>query len=146
MPTASKLVAALILALTGYGAAVSVIPVLPEAQPKSWLIPVCVLVPMVVAWRIMGRLVGRTYGVAVSSGLYAVAAAVVCVVGIFAIAEMIKRSTRLRYDDVMEALIGAIGLFGQYLSLLLHPPVLVVLAVGAVVVGLGAEWSHRRWR
>ena len=92
MPTAAKLLAAVICIIVGYMTAEAVRPHLPEGTPTKWLIPVSTLVPAICAWRVVGRLAGRGYNVALSMGIYTIAVGIFFVLVTFSIAEMLKRS------------------------------------------------------
>jgi hypothetical protein len=94
MPTAAKLVAAILLAITGFLATQAVFPFLEEGTRVKWLIPVSVVVPIVCAWRTTGRLVGKGYGGAVNAGFYGLAVSIFYVLLTFAAADKIKRSMR----------------------------------------------------
>ncbi|GFE66658.1 TrgA family protein [Litoreibacter roseus] len=145
MPTAAKIIAALIFGVTGYLTAQSVIPLLPEGMPVNWLFPVSVLIPVVCGWRVMGNLVGKNYAVAINSGIYTVVVCLFYVLLTFSISEMIKRSVGLRYDGPMEAIVGMFGIFVEYALLLAASGPLTYLIAGAVIGGIAAEWTNRRW-
>ncbi len=145
MPTAAKLVAATIFAATGYFAAELIRPTLPEGQPLAWLLRVCVLVPMLIGWRVMGKLVGKNYGVSMNSGFYGIVLSTVSVTFVFAVSLMIKKSRRLQYDGPMEALVDVFALMLEYGLLLLNPFVLVTLILGGFVGGIAAEWAHPKF-
>ncbi|PTX56180.1 hypothetical protein C8N43_0832 [Litoreibacter ponti] len=145
MPTAAKLVAAVIFALTGYIVAEAIRPTLPEGQPLKWLLPICVGIPLLVGWRVMGRLVGKNYGVSMNSGLYGIVVATVSVTFIFAVAQMIKLSRRLQYDGPMEALVDVFAIMLEYGLLLVNPVVIVALVGGGFIGGFLAEWADRKF-
>ncbi|TDT77989.1 hypothetical protein BDE40_1292 [Litoreibacter halocynthiae] len=145
MPTAAKLVAGVIFAITGYLVAELIRPTLPEGQPLKWLLPICVGIPLIVGWRIMGKLVGKNYGASMNNGLYVVVVSTVSVTFIFAVALMIKKSRRLQYDGPMEALVDVFALMLDYGLLLLNPFVLAVLVIGGFFGGVASEWAHRKF-
>jgi hypothetical protein len=145
MPTAAKLVAAMILAFTGLVAAQVAIPFMDEGQPIKWLYQVAIIVPIFCAWRTIGRLVGKSYWAAFNSGFYGLFVSIFYVLLCFAAGEMIKRSIRLRYDGPMEAVVAMFGIAIEYGAVLLNPPVAVTLLVGGAVAGLAAEWADRKW-
>jgi hypothetical protein len=145
MPTAAKLTAAVIFAATGYLTAELIRPTLPEGQPLAWLLRVFVLVPMVIGWRVMGKLVGKNYGASMNSGLYGIVVSTVSVTFIFAVSLMIKKSRRLQYDGPMEALVDVFALMLEYGVLLLNPLVLATLVIGGFFGGLASEWAHRKF-
>lgn len=145
MPTAAKLVAAFIFAVCGYIVSELIRADLPEGQKLAWLVQVCVGVPLIVGWRVMGKLVGNNYGVSMNNGLYGIVVSTVLVVFIFAVAQMIKLSRRLQYDGPMEALVDVFALMLDYGLLLLNPYVLAVLVGGGFFAGIASEWAHRRF-
>lgn len=145
MPTSAKLIAAVVLAVFGYLTAQAVRPLLPEGQPTGYLIPVAVLVPAIVGWRIIGRLIGKGYRLSINVGLYATVAAAFFVVLVFAIAEMLKRSTRLQYDGPMEAVTNLFGIIVEYGWLYFNPGPGTYLVVCAIILGPLAEFGHRKW-
>lgn len=145
MPTAAKLVAAIIFAITGYFVSELIRADLPEGQPLKWLVKICVIIPLLIGWRVMGKLVGKNYGAAMNSGFYGIVLSTVSVTFIFAVALMIKKSRRLQYDGPMEALVDVFALMLEYGLLLLNPFVLVVLVCGGFIGGVAAEWAHRKF-
>lgn len=145
MPTAAKLIAAVIFAIGGYLVAESVRPNMPEGQPTPWLLQVSIIVPIICSWRVLGRLVGKSYAVAINSGIYAVVVSLFFVLLVFAISEMVKRSTRLQYDGPVDAIINMFGIVFDYIVLLGDVNTLSILAGLAVIGGLAAEWAHRRF-
>jgi hypothetical protein len=145
MPTAAKLVAGFIFAVTGYFVAELVRSALPEGQPLKWLLPISVLIPMIVGWRVMGRLVGTNYGASMNSGFYGIVVSTVSVTFIFSVSLMIKKSRRLQYDGPMEALVDVFALMLDYGLLLLNPFVLATLVGGGFFGGIAAEWAHRKF-
>jgi hypothetical protein len=145
MPTSAKMVAAIILALTGLVAALAVQPFLPEGQRIGWLYQASIGIPIVCAWRTIGRMVGKSYWAALNTGFYGLFVSVFFVLLAFAAGEMLKRSIRLRYDGPMEAITSMFGIALEYSLFLINPPVLIVLLVGGAFAGLAAEWTNRRW-
>ena len=145
MPTAAKLVAAIVLALTGFLVAQAATPFFPEGQRVGWLYPVSILVPVICAWRTTGRMVGKSYWSGLNAGIYGMFVSVFFVLLAFAAGEMLKRSIKLRYDGPMEAITAMFGIAVEYGAVLLNPPPLIALFVGGVLAGVAAEWANRRW-
>ncbi len=145
MPTAARMIAAVIFALIGYLVAGEVKPLLPEGQPTNYLLPVSVIIPALCAWRIMGRLMGRGYVSAINTGIYASACGVVFCLLAFALGEMLKRSMRKQYDGPFEAITGMFGIVFDYGLLLVNPTILGYLLVGGAVTGVISEWAYKRW-
>ncbi|MCY4333051.1 MAG: TrgA family protein [Litoreibacter sp.] len=145
MPTAARLISAVLFALIGILVAGVVKPLLPEGQPTPYLYPVVIVIPMLCAWRVIGRLIGRGAVSAINTGVYGIVCAITFSVLAFAIGEMLKRSMRLQYGGPMDAITGMFGIFLEYAQLLIHPMAIGYLLVGGIVTGLIAEWSHHKW-
>ena len=145
MPTAARLISAVMFALIGYLVATTIPEQLPEGVPLHYLYPVSMLIPPLCAWKVIGRLIGRGTTNAINTGVYGIVCSVFFVLLAFAIGEMLKRSLRLQYDGPMEAITGMFAIFLEYGQLLLTPTGLSYLLIGGVVTGLTAEWAHKRW-
>lgn len=145
MPTAAKLIAIIVLAITGILTAGEIKPLLPEGQPTKWLYQVCIIVPIVCGWRVVGRLIGKGYKLSINVGIYATVVASFFSVLTFAIAETLKRSTRKAYDGPMEAIVSMFGVVLEYGVLLFNPGPGLYLVVCALIVGPMAEYGHRKW-
>jgi hypothetical protein len=146
MPTAAKLVAALAFALVGYFAANAVKPVMPEGTQFGWFSELTAGIGLLCGWIVMGGLTGRSYGEAAASGVRVSATIVFWALLGFSIYEMVLRSTKLRYDGPMEALLAVFALMLDYGSYLGTAAIIGILAVGGVVAGIAAEWAGRRWQ
>ncbi|THD82405.1 TrgA family protein [Aliigemmobacter aestuarii] len=145
MPTAAKLVSAVMFAAIAWLAAEALKPGLPEGMSPGFLSEVMVGIGLLSGWLVMGRLVGSGYGPAISSGVQTAATFTFFGVLGFAFYEMILRSTKLRYDGPFEAIQGMMELMWEYAGLLVRMEVLVILVVGSVIAGVVAEWVGRRW-
>lgn len=145
MPTAARLISAVLFALIGYLVAATIPAQLPEGVPINYLYPVSMLIPPLCAWRVIGRLIGRGATNAINTGVYGIVCSVFFVLLAFAIGEMLKLSLRKQYDGPMEAITGMFGIFLEYGQLLLTPVGLGYLLIGGAITGLVAEWAHKRW-
>ena len=145
MPTAAKLAAAFIFALTGYIVADLIRANMPDGKASSWLMIICVGLPLIIGWRVMGRLVGKNYGVSLNSGFYGIVVSTVSVTFVFSVAQMIKKSRRLQYDGPMEALVDVFALMFKNGVHLLDPYILLTLVLGGFIGGAAAEWAHRKF-
>lgn len=145
MPTAAKLVAALLFAALGVVAVWIYGTLLPEATPRGGLVPSVVIIGLLCGWRIMGRAVGQGFGGAIGNGISTGVAITFLMVLLWSGVEMIERSTKMRYDGPMEAVLGMLALMVDYGTLLLDPELLGVVLIGSAVVGLAAESASRRW-
>lgn len=145
MPTAAKLVAAVLFALLGVVAVGIYGPLLPEATPLGGLVPSVVIIGLLCGWLMLGRMAGRDYGNAVGNGVSTGVAVTFWMVLLWSGVEMIERSTKMRYDGPMEAVLGMLALMVEYGTLLLDPAFLGVVLIGSAVAGLVVEAVARRW-
>ncbi|TCP42820.1 TrgA family protein [Rhodovulum marinum] len=147
MPTAAKLVAALLYAAVASFASDSIVPLFPEGTDLGSFAIVNTVIGGLTGWLVMGRLAGEGYGVAVASGLRTSAVLVFYALLFHSIYEMLRQATRMRYDGVMEALTGTVELMGKYgLMVVTSPVVMGILIAGGVLAALVVEWAGRRWR
>jgi hypothetical protein len=146
MPTAARLVAGVLFALTGFLAANAVIPALPEGTQTGIFTLICAGIGLVCGWMIFGGYAGRGYGFALGIGFRIVVTMAVCALLVAAIDSMVQKMLDMLYRGPVEAVIGifeeAMAL-GPYLA---TRDVLITLAIGAVLGGLVSEWAGRRWR
>lgn len=146
MPTAAKLVAALCFAAVGWLAANAFVPQLGETPNEGAFREITALIGFACGWRVMGSLVGQGYADAVGSGLRTVVTLVFFALLGFSTYLMIGESMKMRYDGPMDAILGVFELMMDYGRRMLTVGVLGVLALGAVLGGVAAEWARRRWR
>ncbi len=146
MPTAAKIVGAVCFAIFGYFAALSVIPVLPEGTQLGRMREICAFIGLLNGWFVMGRLTGGGVRAGIGSGMRTAITIVIWALMFFAIYEMIKRSTKLRYDGPMEAVTAAFGLMLDYGRLLLTPEIIATVLIGGAIGGAITEWAGKRWR
>ena len=59
---------------------------------------------------------------------------------------MIRRSMRMMYDGVFDAVLGVFEQFIELGALLAVPGVLGVLMIGGLAVGAAARGASRRWK
>lgn len=145
MPTAAKLVAAVMFAAVGFLAAQAYVPSLPEGTQIGFLREICAVLGLVIGWFVMGRLVGKGYVEAVGFGIRTSVTLLFWAVLGFSIYEMILRSTKMMYDGPMEALLGVFDLVIYYGKMMGSPEFIGTLLIGGVLGGIAAEWAGRRW-
>jgi hypothetical protein len=145
MPTAAKMIAAVLTALTLFLAAEAARAGLPEGTPAGKLAPISAGIGFVTGWVVLGALTGRGYFSSMGLGIRTVLQAVFFVLLAFSLWEMLQLSMKLRYDGPMQALLGVFQIMTDYGRLILLPDVLVALGVGGSLAGYGAEWAGRRW-
>lgn len=145
MPTAAKLVAAVLFALLGVAGVQIFGPLLPEATPLVGLVPSVVPIGLLCGWLLMGRVAGRGYGQAMGNGISVAVALAFWMTLLWACVEAVERSTKMRYDGPLEAVLGALGLMVEYGALMLDAQLLGVVLIGGAVAGLLTEWVAQRW-
>lgn len=145
MPTAAKLIAAVCFAAVGWFAAHLYVPALPEGTQTGFIREIAAFIGLICGWRILGRLAGRGYGESMGLGLRTSVTIVFWVLVFASIYEMVKRSTKLRYDGPMEAVLGAFDIALGYGQMLANPQMLAVLVLGGIVAGYAAEFAARHW-
>ena len=148
MPTAAKLFAAVAFAMVGYFTmqAVKLPGVLPDGTQFGRASELCAVIGALCGWFVMGGLVGRGYRDAAMSGVRVSATILAWGLLGFSIYEMILRSTKMRYDGPMEALLAVFGLILDYGRTLGTLPILGTLVIGGMLAGMFAEFAARRWR
>lgn len=146
MPTAPKLVSAVIFAIIGFFAVQLYLPHLPQEMPMGLLRECAALLGLITGWRVMGRLTGHGYSEAVGSGIRTSVTLVFWALLFLAIHLMIKRAFKMMYEGPVEAVVGVFALMLEYSRALIATDVLVLLFAGGALGGLAAEWVGKRWR
>ncbi len=146
MPTAAKLVAALLFAVTGFMAAEVFKPQLPEGTDFGAFSLIVGFIGLLCGWMVMGGTVGRGMVAAAGTGLRTSVTITFWALLYFSIHQMVKLSMRKYYDGPMEAVVGTFEQMVSYGKLLLSRDVIIALAAGGIFGGIGAEWASRRWK
>ncbi|WP_371037666.1 MULTISPECIES: TrgA family protein [unclassified Rhodosalinus] len=146
MPTAARLVAALILAATGFLASEIVKSVIEQEMDFGWLTLINTVLGALCGWIVVGSRAGRGYSAAIGNGLTGGAALVFWALFLQAVNEMVRLSLRRVYDGPMEAIAAVFELLVEYGAYLLDGQVIWTLLAGALLSGLVAEFASRRWR
>jgi hypothetical protein len=147
MPTAGRLFGGLALALTGFVAGSAVVPLLPTALKGAAILPlVMASFGLLIGWRVIGRFPGKTLTDAAMTGLRAAVYVAIWALVYLGLTEMLRMSTRMRYDTVTEAVLDIFNQGVQFGLMAAHPAVLGALLVGGVVSGIFAYWGQRVWR
>lgn len=145
MPTAAKMVAAVMTAMTLFLAAEASRAGLPQGTPAGYLSLIVAGVGFITGWLVLGTLTGRGYLAAMGLGLRTAVTAVFWALLLFSLWKMIELSLKLRYDGPMQAILDVFAIMIENGRMVLLPDVLVALGVGGAVTGLFAEFAGRRW-
>lgn len=147
MPTAGKLIGAIVFAALAYFISDLIKPLLidTEGTRVGWLSPVNALIGLIMGWTIMGKGAGKTYRQAFGFGLTTLAATTFWCLIVWSGYKMIIRSMAMRYDGAMHALRGMAELFLEYARIAAVSEVIIPAIVGALFVAWLTEFFARRW-
>lgn len=145
MPTAGKLIGAICFAALAYFITDLIKPLLSEGTQVGLFSPINGLVGLAMGWVIMGRGAGNTYRQAFGYVLTTLAAITFWGTIVWSGYEMLKRSTRLRYDGPMEGLQDMAQLMIEYGMLIAVQSVVIPAIVGALFCAWLTEFFARRW-
>lgn len=146
-PTAAKLIASVILGVTGFVLSLLVVPLLQEGTNVGWFPLVNTVIGLLAGWITVGRRAGRGTSGAIGNGL--TGGAVLMFWGLFvqSFNEMLRLSLRNRYDGPVQALTDMLEMGYEWGLLALTSPLFsLTLLLGAVAAGLSAEIAARLWR
>lgn len=146
MPTAARLVAAVLLAILGWILSVQIRPLMPEGTAFGWFNYVNALIGFCVGWVAVGSRAGRGFVPGINNGLTGVAVLFIWGLAVHSSYEMFRLAMRNRYDGPMEAVTAIFLIASEFGLMIATVPVLVAAVVGAVIVGLVADVAARRWR
>ena len=146
MPTAAKLVAAILVAIVAFFAAQAVTALFPEGMYFGPFAPICAAIGGLVGWRVMGARVGKGMQVAAGSGVATSFVIVFWCLFVFSADELVKKSMSGRYDGPFDAVANGFGIAGGYAVMMVNPTVLAILVLGGLASGLAVEWVSRHWR
>ena len=147
MPTAAKLVAALMFAAVGWLAANAHVPSLGENAAVGLFRELTALIGLIVGWRVMGRRAGHGYGEAMGAGLMTSVVVAFYALLLFGVYLMIQRAMSAQsYDGPMEAVLGVFEIMLEQVQKMATVGVLGALVVGGLLGGAATEWAGKRWR
>lgn len=145
MPTAAKLVSAVLFALLGFFIADLYAKGITTGARTTWLREGATVISLLCGWRVMGVLVGKGNTAAIGSGVRTALTAVFFTLLTFSIYEMVVISTKGRYDGPMEAVLAVFEIIVEKGQGLLTPEIIGSMLVGAALAGIAAEATSRRW-
>jgi hypothetical protein len=145
MPTAAKLVSAVLFALLGFFVADLYAQGITAGERTTWLHEGAAAISLICGWRVMGVLVGKGNSAAIGSGVRTALTAVVFTLLLFALYEMVVTSTKGRYDGPMEAVLAVFEIIVEKGRGLLTPEIIATLLVGGGLAGVAVEATSRRW-
>lgn len=145
MPTAARLVAALLLAGLGWILSNQIRPLLPEGTDFGWFNYVNAFTGICVGWTVIGSRAGRGFVQGINNGLTGVAMLFIWGLAIHSCYEMFRLAMRNRYDGPMEALTAIFLIASEFGLMIGTPLVLGTAVVGALIIGPAADFANKRW-
>jgi len=146
MPTAAKLIGALLLFGVGWAAALGAIATLPDGMPARYFPVTIALIGFWQGWVVIGGHAGQGLRVGAGHGLRAAVQMAVVGLAVFALREMFLRAGNLRYAGAGEATVAALELFVEYALQSLTVPIWGVVILGGLAAGAISEVAARHWR
>ncbi|WP_319824081.1 TrgA family protein [Thalassovita sp.] len=146
MPTAARLIAALVLAATAWAVSQTVKPYLPEGTQFGWFDYVNAGLGVIFGWRTVGARAGRGMSAAIGNGLTGMVVMVFWALFVQSAYKMVGNSLRRWYDGPVEALLDMFQIGFDWAQLLINPDVAGLLIVGGILAGVLSELASRVWR
>lgn len=145
MPTAPKLIAAILFAALTWFVTDLVKPLLPDGTQMGLLSPINALIGAFFGWRVMGARAGQSLKSSLGLGLTTAAIIVFWCLLIWCTYLMTIQSTRMRYDGPVDAVTDMFVMMVTYGRIMLTPAIVGSLMVGALVFGWLTEQVARRY-
>ncbi len=146
MFTAARLIAALCLAILAWLGSAEVMRLMPERHNFGVFSQVNAMIGFLCGWVIVGPRAGRGGAAAISHGVTGVVAAILWALLVHATAEMTDLAMRHRYGGPLEAFAAIFEIAVEYAAMLADTGFVMLMAIGAVLVGLVPEFASRHWR
>lgn len=146
MPTAAKLVASIMLAISGFIVVLVVVNVYPDAARRSvGLTSAAVFMGLYVGWRGLGKRISEDDGSGMISGLKAGIAMFVWVIFLYALEDMIGGIKDNAYYQPMTALLVIPAGMIKYGQMALNVPIIGTMVVLAAITGKMTKTADTRW-
>ncbi|MCK4861319.1 MAG: TrgA family protein [Rhodobacteraceae bacterium] len=146
MPTAAKLVASIMLAISGFIVVLVVVNVYPDAARRSvGLTSAAVFMGLFVGWRGLGKRIREDEGSGMISGLKAGIAMFVWVIFLYALEDMIGGIKDNAYYQPMTALLVIPSSMIKYGQMALNAPIIGTMVVLAAITGKMTKTADTRW-
>ena len=146
MPTAPKLVGALLFGALGLYLSTLYVPILDQTEGRRPWLWISGAIGLWAGWTLMGRRTGQGYGIAMGIGLTSSIALAFVTIFVMAFLKMGTRAMRGTFDSPMDAIVGLFENTSDYVVLLGVPIIVLTLLVAGVVFGLVTEFVGRRFR
>ena len=145
MPTAAKIIGAVLFAALTLLLATLYIPQLPKGTQLGYFRQITAGIGFFCGWLVMGSQVGYGYRAAAEAGLRTSLIIVFWALLGFSIYIMVDRSMKMMYDGPMEAVLGVFQLMFEYGKKLVVVELIVTAVFGGILAGQATEWVGKRW-
>ena len=146
MPTAPKLVGAILFGALGLFLATLYAPILDQTEGQRPWVWVSGAVGLWAGWSLMGKRAGQGYSIGMGLGLTSAVSLTFVTIFVMAFLKMAARSMRGTFNSPTDAIVGLFENVSDYVVLLGVPVVVLTLLVAGVVFGLVTEFVGRRYR
>ena len=145
MPTAPKLIAAILFAALTWFVTDLVKPLLPVGTQMGLLSPINTVIGAFFGWRVMGARAGQSLRASLGYGITTAAIIVFWCLLVWSAYLMTIQSTRMRYDGPIDALQDMFFMMFDYARMMVTPEILGSLGIGALVFGWLTDQVARRY-
>ncbi len=145
MPTAPKLIAALLFAALAWFVSDLVKPLLAEGTQMGLLSPINTVIGAFFGWRVMGARAGQSLKASLGYGVTTAGIIVFWCLLVWSAYLMTIQSTRMRYDGPIDALQDMFAMMMSFGQTMFTAEVMGSLVVGALVFGWLTEQVARRY-
>ncbi len=145
MPTAARLVAALLLTILAWVLSELVKPLFPEGTGFGKFNYINAFIGFCVGWGVMGWRAGRGFVQGINNGLTGTAVLFLWCIGTHSTIEMFRLAMRNRYDGPMEAITAIFLIGSEYGVLIATPLVLGTAVIGAIIIGPITDFAAKHW-
>ena len=139
VPSATKLVSAIMYCGFAYYASEIFKPLMPEETVFGVFTWVNVGIALLCGWKILGKWTGTGMTDAISGGLTSTGLLIIWILFVQSLNEMIKLALERKSDGLMEAVVGMFAIALEFASYMLDLEFLAVLVVGSIIMGIIAE-------
>ena len=145
MPTAAKLISAIILAAIGWMCGEMVKPLMPEGSELSSLSPTCAAVGLIVGWFYLGPRADRDMGSVGANAGTTIFVQVFLTLFVFSFSEMLTNSLRKRYDGPVEATLDIFVISGETVMEFTTAEIVATVIIGGLIASKFAHFAARKW-
>ena len=148
MPTAARIVAAVLIAFIAWVVSGLIKQLLPEEPDFGVFVPLCVIVGGLCGWMILGRRADRGrlgFSNAIGVGLSAMAMTVFWVLLFVSAWESFDVAMQRRFHDPMKVIYNIYPIAKDHVMTLADVDVLVWLVFGGAITGVLAHMAGQKW-